>query len=334
MREDNRSTKLEGLIPTILQVLAERQDEKVNSHDIAQQIKVGVDEVNRCLEEMRYMRLVELRTALGPSLSARVTPLGLANLENGKHLSCRINNVEGSKKAQISLTGAKYCYINNNWVQRSESGILLTNSENNTISDNNVTLNKVGIRLENSNSNTILDNIIAYNYVFGISNEGSVTNFIYNNYFKNAENVEEKAINAENIWQSPLVTRQNIIKGPYIGGNYWANLNGTGYSETAVDENNNGICDSPYNIPGGGTDKFPLFPKVPNAVKNLDNKLNSTAADYEQSLADEKNKTKAQTPVNATNGTKEPSTEETPGFGLGVAVLAAVGAACFLRRDR
>lgn len=240
-------------------------------------------------------------------------------------------DIEGSNKAQISLTGSKYCYINDNWLQRSEFGILLTNSDNNTITDNNITLNKVGIRLENSNSNTIQDNIIAYNYVFGISNEAGVTNFIYNNYFENAENVEEKAINAENIWQSPLVTRQNIIKGPYIGGNYWANLNGTGYSETAVDENNNGICDSPYNITGGGTDRFPLFPKNPNAVKNLENKLNSTAAAYEQGLADEKNKAKVQTPVNATNETKKPSEE--PGFGLGTALLAA-GAVYFLRRNR
>jgi hypothetical protein len=100
-----------------------------------------------------------------------------------------------------------------------------------------------------------------------------------------------------------------------------------------VDENSNGICDSSYNITGGGTDKYPLFPKVPNAVKNLENKLNSTAVAYEQDLADEKNKTKAKTPVNTTNGTKKPSEEETPGPGLGIALLAA-GAAYFLRRDR
>jgi nitrous oxidase accessory protein len=240
-------------------------------------------------------------------------------------------DVEGSNKAQISLTGSKYCFINNNWLQRTEFGILLTNSDNNTITDNNITLNKVGIRLEDSNSNTIQDNIIAYNYVFGISNEAGVTNFIYNNFFKNSENVEEKAINAENIWQSPLITRQNIIKGPYIGGNYWANINGTGYSETAIDDNNNGICDSPYNLTGGGTDRFPLFPKNPKAVINLENKLNFTATTYAQVLADEKNKAKVQTPVNTTNGTKKSSEE--PGFGLEAALLATV-AVYFLRRNR
>jgi parallel beta-helix repeat protein len=253
---------------------------------------------------------------------------------SGDRVSFSGFGIEGSEKAQISLLGAKNCYINNNWVQRSEFGILLNNSQSNTISDNNVTLNKIGIRLENSDSNTILDNIIAYNYVFGISLEGSVTNVIYNNYFKNSENVEEKSLNAENLWQSPLVTRQNIIKGPYIGGNFWADLDGKGYSQTCVDGNSNGICDISYNLTGGGTDKFPLFPKFPNAVKTLDNKLNSTAIAYEQGLADEKNNTKVETPVNATNGTKKPSKEETPGLGLETAVLAALGAAYFLRRDR
>ena len=252
---------------------------------------------------------------------------------SGNRVSFSGFGIEGSEKAQISLTGAKNCYINNNWAQRSEFGILLNNSDSNTISDNNITLNKKGIRLENSNSNTIQDNIIAYNYVFGITLDGSVTNVIYNNYFKNAENVEEKAINADNLWQSPLLIRQNIIKGPYIGGNYWANLDDTGYSETCLDGNSNGICDSSYNLTGGGTDKFPLFPKFPNAVKNLENKLNSTAIAYEQGLADEKNKTK-ETPVNATNETKKSSKEETPGPGLGTAVVAVAGAAYFLRRNR
>lgn len=253
---------------------------------------------------------------------------------SGNRVSFSGFSVEGSKKAQISLTDAKNCYINNNWVQNSEFGILLNNSSDNTISDNNITLNQKGIRIENSDSNTIKDNIIAYNYVFGISVEGSVTNIIYNNYLKNAGNVEDRLINADNLWQSPLVTRQNIIKGPYIGGNYWANLEGRGYSQTCMDENSNGICDSSYNVTGGGQDKFPLYPKFPNAVKVLDNKLNSTADTYEQVLEDEKNRAKARTAANATNGTKKPSEDETPGFGLVTALLAAIGAVSFLRRGR
>ncbi len=256
--------------------------------------------------------------------------------------------IEGSEKVGILLTGVKSCYINNNRVQGAEYGILLKDSESNTISNNLITLDDVGIRLESSNSNDISDNKIAYNYGPGISLEASSKNLIYNNYFKNAENVEEEAVNAENIWQSPLKTKPNIVRGPYIGGNFWADLEGRGYSETGVDENSNGICDASYNITGGGTDNYPLFPKVPNAVKALESSLNASA--YKQGLADrekatsseimvnetnETNKTNENTAPAAENATKANASEEkeSPGPGAGILTIA-IGAAYFLRRDR
>ena len=246
--------------------------------------------------------------------------------------------VEGSKKAGILLTGVKSCYINNNRIKGAEYGILLNSSEKNIISNNLITLNEKGIRLENSNSNDILDNIIAYNYGPGISLQESIKNLIYNNFLKNTENVEEKTVNADNIWQSPLVTKKNIVRGPYIGGNFWTDPEGKGYSETSVDENNNGICDSSYNITGGGTDKFPLSPKVPNAVKTLENSLNASA--YEQGLADREkagatvNKTKEATEPKAGNTTnEEASGTNTPGLGPGFVGLA-IGAAYILRQSR
>ena len=250
--------------------------------------------------------------------------------------------IEGSEKAGLSLTGVKSCYINNNRVKGAEYGILLNGSESNTLSNNIISLNENGIRLESSDSNTIEDNIVAYNYGPGISLEESSRNIIFNNYFKNAENVEEKAVNAENLWQSPLVTRQNIVRGPYIAGNFWADPEGKGYSETCVDGNSNGICDTSYNITGGGTDKSPLFPKVPNAVKTLESKLNTSA--YEQGLAGEENATGVKTTGNETEGTTEPAGENAtgenasgengaPGPGFGIAVTA-VGTAYFLKRKR
>lgn len=260
--------------------------------------------------------------------------------------------IEGSEKTGILLTGVKGCYINNNRIQGAEYGILLKGSDSNTISNNLVTLDEIGIRLESSNSNDIIDNTIAYNYGPGISLEASSKNLIYNNYFKNAENVEEKATNAENLWQSPLKTKQNIVRGPYIGGNFWADLEGKGYSETGVDENSNGICDTSYNITGGGTDNYPLFPKVPNAVKALESSLNASA--YEQGLADREKATSPKTTVNKTEEATQPAAEnitdknatdenatneegsgekESPGPGSGIVGLA-VGATYFLRRKR
>jgi parallel beta-helix repeat protein len=243
--------------------------------------------------------------------------------------------IEGSEKEGVSLKGAKSCFINNNRINGTEYGIFLTDSGNNTISNNILTLNKKGIRLENSDSNTIQDNIIAYNYDSGISLEESSRNVIYDNYFKNSKNIEEKAINSENIWQSPLVTRQNIVKGPYIAGNFWADLEGRGFSETCMDGNSNGICDSSYNITGGGTDKSPLFPKFPNSVKILENRLNSSASVYEQSMAAYEIGTQAGANESAGNNTTETGTsgEGTPGPGLGITLIAA-GTAYLLGRKR
>lgn len=250
--------------------------------------------------------------------------------------------VEDSEKAAILLTGAKSCYINNNRVQNSEYGILLQQgAEDNNINGNIVTLNKIGIRIEGSNSNTAQDNLVAYNYGPGVSLEESSRNIFYNNYFKNAENVEDNAINADNSWQSTLTVKSNLIKGPYIGGNFWADLEGTGYSETCEDKNSNGICDASYAVTGGGTDKSPLFPKVPNAVKALEGKLDAQA--YELGMetrgveGNESETSVEQTGENVTSaeGNETGASEENkaPAPGIEFTVLAA-GTAYFLKRRR
>ncbi|MCC4772180.1 cell surface protein [Methanosarcina sp. DH2] len=253
--------------------------------------------------------------------------------------------VEDSDKAGILLTGANYCYINNNRARNTENGILLQDAGSNNINGNIITLNEIGIRLEGSDSNTIQDNLIAYNYGPGISLEESSRNIIFNNYFKNAENVEDNAVNADNTWQSTLTTKSNLVRGPFIGGNFWADLEGTGYSETCVDENSNGICDSAYSVTGGGSDNSPLFPRVPGAITAFDNKLDAEA--YEQGMAArEETGNETETPLEeateeATEPTEEEETPETepeeengaPAPSLGFTVLAA-GAAYLLKRRK
>jgi parallel beta-helix repeat protein len=248
--------------------------------------------------------------------------------------------VEDSDKAGILLTGASNCYINNNRARNAEYGILLQDAVSNNINGNTITLNEIGLRLEGSDSNTIRDNLIAYNYGPGTSLEESSRNIIFNNYFKNTENVEDNAVNADNTWQSTLTTRSNLVRGPYIGGNFWADPEGTGYSETCVDENSNGICDSAYEVTEGAFDNSPLFPRVPSAVTALDSKLDAEA--YElgmetRGVGGDETETSAgeQTEETETIGEEtEPEEEnEAPAPGLGFTVLAA-GAAYLLKRRK
>jgi hypothetical protein len=89
------------------------------------------------------------------------------------------------------------------------------------------------------------------------SSDQSRHNTFYNNVF-----------NCTTYWTEPHPTTDinfNITPeagdriysdGALIGGNYWTNPTGTGYSDTCIDTIGDGFCDSPYSIIGG-TDYYP-----------------------------------------------------------------------------
>ena len=54
--------------------------------------------------------------------------------------------------------------------------------------------------------------------------------------------------------------------GSWIGGNYWAQPDGLGFSQSHGDSDNNGICDDAYDLPGG-SDQLPLH--VPTSVNQV-----------------------------------------------------------------
>ena len=125
---------------------------------------------------------------------------------------------------------------------------------NNTISNSST-----GIFLrENSHDNELFNNTITSSNDAGIYlMDDSADNRIYNNYFNNTVNV--KAENSEgNNWNTTKTPGMNIMEGPYLGGNFWADLNGTGFSQTAEDSDSDGICDLPYNVNGSDFDYLPL----------------------------------------------------------------------------
>ena len=91
-----------------------------------------------------------------------------------------------------------------------------------------------------SGDNQLHGNIIAGNGQVhggnGINlNSGSTNNLIYNNYFNNTDNTRISADSTGTTWNVTPVAGRNIVGGPYIGGNYWANPAHTGWSETHPD---------------------------------------------------------------------------------------------------
>ncbi len=123
---------------------------------------------------------------------------------------------------------------------------------------NNTLLNcSTGITVMDS-STDILNNIIISSAECGLSiPDREFDERIYNNYFNNIINVR-LGNHSEYTWNNSRISGTNIVGGPYLGGNYWANPNGTGFSETCTDSDGDWICDSPYNVNKSDFDFLPL----------------------------------------------------------------------------
>lgn len=176
------------------------------------------------------------------------------------------NNNASSNNAMWNAAGISVEYSNNNTLSGNNAsdndhGVRLYYSNINTIKDNNISYNGLdGVNLD-GNNNTLTGNVISDNGLYygspGISISASNNNSIYNNIFNNINNIKFYDSNT-NIWNITRQSGTNIIGGPYQGGNFWGNPNGTGFSQTCPDMNSDGICDDPLVLETNNTDYLPL----------------------------------------------------------------------------
>lgn len=147
----------------------------------------------------------------------------------------------------ILFNCSEFIIQNHRW--NDSYGITLAFSNNNTIRNNSFVFNQDGIRFVSSSYNIIFNNLFENN-TNGISiDSNSKENMMLHNHFIN-----------------------NTLQAFDIGTNHWDNgSEGNYWSDYAgLDENNDGIGDTPYTIPGGvNEDKYPLYPlKEPNDDNN------------------------------------------------------------------
>jgi parallel beta-helix repeat protein len=136
-------------------------------------------------------------------------------------------------------------------------GLLFCNpyiSNDNHVLNNQISFCSDGIQI-NGSGNIIAGNIISQNRGPGINMYYSNGNTIYNNFLNNAQNVANAL--GSNYWNTTKRTGPNIVGGPFIGGNFWSDYNGTdpdsdGFGDTFLPYNSNG------NI-GSMGDQLPLF---------------------------------------------------------------------------
>jgi uncharacterized delta-60 repeat protein len=144
------------------------------------------------------------------------------------------------------------------------SELAIYDGQNNIVTNNTFENSYYGIKIEGSSAtnNQIYHNNIRNNSISGIEFDASPgtpgSNTIYDNYFSNTVNVNFDGTILGNTWNTTQTTGTNINGGPYLGGNYWANPSGTGYSQTCIDTNHDRICDFIYTITTGNIDYLPL----------------------------------------------------------------------------
>ncbi len=140
--------------------------------------------------------------------------------------------------SDVAFDGGSHFIVGNS-AASGTIGIYVNNAANNNFTGNNASNNSIGIYLRNSSNNNI-----------------------YNNYFNNTINVNGDG--SPNYWNTTKQSAINIINGSYLGGNFWASPDGSGYSQNCAVSNADGICDLPYVLDTNNTDYLPLSNLLPS----------------------------------------------------------------------
>ncbi|UCD14688.1 MAG: right-handed parallel beta-helix repeat-containing protein [Thermoplasmatales archaeon] len=156
------------------------------------------------------------------------------------------NNIIKNNKLGIDMLESLNNIISQNIIENQQYyGVNMRYSSNNNISSNIIFNNKrTGINIFGSYDNTIIENTILNNNWSGLAilDRTVTNNFIYhNNFFNNdPDNGFDSGLN---VWDNDYPS----------GGNYWDDYEG-------VDDDGDGIGDTPYVIPGGDNeDNYPLM---------------------------------------------------------------------------
>ena len=199
---------------------------------------------------------------------ANMTNIVAGGLYLDSSYDCTIKNASVCDNSHYNIqisTGYRNTLENIISTGSQQAGIYLYHAQDNSIINATVNSNVRGIVLDTS-SNTLMNNsYITDNRLHGICIMNSGYHLIYNNYFNNSVNVAFVGLSYPSCWNTTIVSKNNIIGGPHIGGNYWSDY-------TGVDTNKDGFIDVPYDIGNYGInfDYLPITPLVPEMCGDVD----------------------------------------------------------------
>ncbi|WP_435333275.1 right-handed parallel beta-helix repeat-containing protein [Haloarchaeobius sp. TZWWS8] len=160
------------------------------------------------------------------------------------------NNSMSDAIRGFSFSGCRSMTVRNNTFTDCGEGVHFNSVSNGTIEGNEFIGNThEAVHLRWTQDVTVTRNTIE-NETVGISFYVRAEGHIYDNYVATPENIHIRSSSFyENQGPTLYVTPAagpNILGGPRIGGNYWSNPSGTGFSDTASDTNGDGFADEPY----------------------------------------------------------------------------------------
>ncbi|MEE8402830.1 MAG: NosD domain-containing protein [Candidatus Hydrothermarchaeaceae archaeon] len=191
------------------------------------------------------------------------------------------NNSVSSKSTYgiVQYTSNYNLILNNTVTGNVDKGIYITGTppggwgsapspcSHSNISGNVVSNNGYGIYLDNEDNNLVTENYVYANTIYGIYLNGSWLNSVYDNHLNNTNNAYDTgSLTGPNYWNTDKRSGTNIVDGPYLGGNFWARPDGTGFSETCTDADGDEICDSVYTLTSANVDYLPLAFKYLDAT--------------------------------------------------------------------
>jgi S-layer protein (TIGR01567 family) len=173
-------------------------------------------------------------------------------------LSVDSSNIDSPDEFEL-VTKEIVIYPNENDGKNS-TDLVLSSASSSYVTPNLAVASGIGLFLRyNNKENLIAGNTIENSYMEGMYvGYNSSGNTIYNNYFNNDLNLKQYS-NSSNIWNIDKTAGENIVGGPYLGGNCWTNPSGTDFCQTHLDTDEDGICDETYTINENNVDFLSLY---------------------------------------------------------------------------
>ena len=219
-------------------------------------------------------------------------------LETGKYLKSYDCVIENFTKG-VSSVSSSTLWIENFMIKDVDIGVYLYEGANNErIKNSKINARSYGVYIYSPETTTIFGTTVEdceINASIGIyeyfSSNTFKNNKIYaeigykagevdgSNIYNNLFNVSSKYVEISSLrgaipkFNTTRTKATNIVGGTYIGGNYWGFWNGSGYSDTCTDGDNDGICDDPLLLTTVDTtdlyDYLPLTTYIPPTPKRL-----------------------------------------------------------------